>query len=131
MRLVTIIGLLCVITVARADDSKSVGWNASGAYTGYAESYAWSKERFVLDGGCTDIGEECKLKFLPEGLELDGRLYHWDAVGLQASGKGSDVYQRLTVLGKFGSVLVVDLYVEKPKGTLIRLIRMTVAPEKG
>lgn len=98
-----------------------------GNYQGYAELYTRHKVGFVISGG---IGIEASLEVTEKGVIWNGSFYPWDAPGRQASRyeKNQKEYKRIFIQGKCGPVTVVDVMTERPKGSVIKLIRMVMTP---
>lgn len=108
--------------------SESACWPSvsTGDYQGYAEVYSVEKGSYVIEGD-TNLGVECNFYVSKKGVKFNGSFYSWDAPGLQASREMEGRHERINFRGRLGSVIVADLVVEIPKGTIVQVIRMAVA----
>jgi len=101
---------------------------STGSYRGYADVFSISNGEYILANGCESLGGACDLQLSSKGVSFNGFFYAWDAPGLQASRTTKEGLERINIRGKLGEVSVVDLTTEEPKGKMISVIRMTVAP---
>ncbi len=129
MRPLLAIIFLFTFQIVRADDSKTWSKISKGVYSGYGDRFARIKEEFVLDNGCTLQAEECEIEVTEQGIEIAEVLFPWDAPGFQASREINGEYKRINIHGKVGSVVLVDLWTERPKGRVVALLRMSLAPD--
>ncbi|CAN5584306.1 hypothetical protein BH09VER1_BH09VER1_40320 [soil metagenome] len=126
----TLLFFLLFSTVVGARGGNQSPWTriALGPYTGYGDMFSKVKGEYVLDNGCTPLGGEVALIVSDKGISWNGAFYAWEAPGLQATRTHGNEYERMSIRGKSGSVTVIDLLTEQPKGTERSMLRMTVAP---
>lgn len=98
-----------------------------GEYVGYGEMYAVDKGNYTISG-CTNLGNETSFSVTKEGVVCGGNFYKWEVGGFQADRDTKEGHERINFLGKAGNVVVADLTFEEPKGNIVTVIRMTVAP---